>query len=878
MEKRVMQESTIEALQEELKIARERIRDLEKASDDLTRLKDALRESESRYKTLFEYTGTAIIVVDEDTTVSMGNHKLEEITGFSQDEIQKGRKWTEVIVPEDSQKLLNFHHQRRVTPGNVSSEYEFRLIDAHGKIRDMLANVVMIPETRKSLVSLADITALKRSERALRESERRYKSLFQNANDIIFTIDLEGKFTSANFAALRTFKYTMEDLDRLTIRDLVDPSYWDIISKKLDEKVLKDQQAHTYEVLAKTRDGLSVWVEISTRLIRECDQSIGIQGIARDITERKLNLEQLEESKFRFKEIADLLPGIICEFDMGFNLTYINQMGFRTFGFTKEEFERGINVLQFVPPHMVNKIQTDIYNIFHGDYGNPVVYELCRLDKSTLHVLINSAPIFKGDASVGIRSCLIDITETVQAEEKLRLSEARFRTVFNESPIGIALFSSQGTIVDKNNSFGAMLIDELNVSNEFDLFTQLALRDEQIEKIRHGEFLNLEIAYDSQVYDGGKKFYSWSLNPIRLDDSGSIMFLAQVQDITERKIAQENRIAKEKQATARAEALVAGLRRELREMTSFHNMVSRSPQMKQVFELLPEVARSSATALILGESGTGKEVVARSLHELSERKSKPFIAINCSALPDTLLESELFGYKAGAFTDAKKDKPGKFALAEGGTLFLDEIGDISAAMQVKLLRVLQERVYEPLGGTLPVKSNVRVIVATNKDLADMVKNGQFREDLFYRINIVTVKLPPLRDRRCDIPLLVDHFIERFNGRYNKSVQGIEENALFLLLEHDFPGNIRELENVIEYAFIFCKTSTIEIQHLPAQIRAKAQDDDFKALAKIKSFDELERMYIQSILTETDGNRVLAAQRLGVHKATLFRKLRQLGIN
>ncbi|HEX2956488.1 MAG TPA: sigma 54-interacting transcriptional regulator [Chitinispirillaceae bacterium] len=871
-----MAEENIETLRQELAAAKARILELEQRSEELEQLKDALRASENRYKLLFEYTGTAMLVIDEDTTVLMGNHKLEEITGFSQRDVAEKRSWTEVIAPGQLDKMLAFRNKRLESP-DVVSEYEFRFVDKKGRLRDMLANIVVIPGTRKSLVSLVDVTSLKRTERALLESERRYKNLFRNANDIIFTIDLNGMVTSANIAALKTFKYNNDEFAALSIKEIVDPAYHDLIFDKLRKRDRKINESHVFELLAKTKSGEPVWVEVSTRLIRESDHSIGIQGIARDITERKNNQEQLQESRFRFKEIADLLPGIICEFNMGFNLTYVNEMGFKTFGFSREDFARGINVLQFIPSHMVNKIQTDIYNIFHGDYGNPVVYEFCRMDKSKMHALINSAPIMKNGTNVGVRSCIIDITETVDAEERLRISEARFQTIYNESPIGIALFDEAGTLVDRNNSFHSMFFDTLSNCSLFDLFDNLALSESEEESLRRGEYFSREVTCDSKLHDGGKKHCAWYVTRIKLDESDKYMFLAQVQDITERKIAQEQRIIKEQQATARAEALVAGLRKELRDKTSFNNMVSRSQLMKQVFEVLPEVARTSATTLVLGESGTGKEVIARSLHELSERKNKSFVAINCSALPDTLLESELFGYKAGAFTDAKKDKPGKFALAEGGTLFLDEIGDISSTMQVKLLRVLQERVYEPLGGTVPVKANVRVIVATNKNLAEMVKSGQFREDLYYRINVVSIKLPPLRDRRCDIPLLVDHFIDRFNARYNKQISGIDENALFLLLQHEFPGNIRELENIIEHSFIFCKSGNIRIEHFPAAVTDKTEDSDFKVLARIKTFDELERMYIQSILSETEGNKILAAERLGIHKATLFRRLKQLGI-
>jgi transcriptional regulator with PAS, ATPase and Fis domain len=281
--------------------------------------------------------------------------------------------------------------------------------------------------------------------------------------------------------------------------------------------------------------------------------------------------------------------------------------------------------------------------------------------------------------------------------------------------------------------------------------------------------------------------------------------------------------------------------------------------------------------LIYGDSGTGKELIAHSLHELSSRKEKPFIAINCSALPDTLLESELFGYKAGAFTDAKKDKSGKFAQAEGGTMFLDEIGDISIAMQVKLLRVLQERVYEPLGATSPVKANVRVIAATNKDIKEMVNNGTFREDLYYRINVITISLPNLNERRCDIPILCEHFIDRYNFRYNKAVKEISKDAMEIILSYNFPGNIRELENVIEHAFIFCKESVIEPRHLPMALKNIDEKEVGQDLSSIGNFEELEKMFIKSIITECNGDKNRAALRLGVHRATLFRKIRQYGL-
>jgi len=318
------------------------------------------------------------------------------------------------------------------------------------------------------------------------------------------------------------------------------------------------------------------------------------------------------------------------------------------------------------------------------------------------------------------------------------------------------------------------------------------------------------------------------------------------------------------------------LRQELKGRSHVGELVSRSPTMQKVFEVIPAVAASPSTVLILGETGTGKEVVARTIHALSPRRQGPFLAVNCSALPDTLLESELFGYKAGAFTGATRDKPGRFALAKGGTLFLDEIGDVSPALQVKLLRVLQERKYEPLGSTRTETADARIIVATNRDLAKQVKQGQFREDLYYRVNVVRLELPPLRKRKEDLPILVEQFVAHFNALQKKSVQGITSEALSLLMAHDWPGNIRELENVVERAFILCARGSIGIGHLPEELTERYAKG--KAQSGMRSARDLvEAQAIRKALERNGNSRLAAARELGIHKSTLFRKMRRYGI-
>ncbi len=318
--------------------------------------------------------------------------------------------------------------------------------------------------------------------------------------------------------------------------------------------------------------------------------------------------------------------------------------------------------------------------------------------------------------------------------------------------------------------------------------------------------------------------------------------------------------------------VVEELHRQAQEQNRFADIIGRSPAMRRIFEILPEISESDSTVLIEGASGTGKELFARAIHNLSRRRAKKLIAINCGALPDTLLESELFGYKAGAFTDARRDKPGRFALAEGGTIFLDEIGDISPAMQTRLLRVLQERVYEPLGSVDSVKANVRVITATNKSLSQLVREGKFREDLYYRVHVIRIELPSIRDRREDIPLLIEHFVEQFNRRQGKDVGGVSDEVLARLMEYDFPGNVRELENIIEHAFVLCRGGLIKMPHLPPHLRPASTADGLEKVEGM-TLQAAEEMMVLNALRRNQGNKTRAAKELGIDASTLFRKIK-----
>lgn len=322
-------------------------------------------------------------------------------------------------------------------------------------------------------------------------------------------------------------------------------------------------------------------------------------------------------------------------------------------------------------------------------------------------------------------------------------------------------------------------------------------------------------------------------------------------------------------------SLIKELKNELRGKYSFKNVIGKNYKMHDVYELLHEVAPTKATVLIEGETGTGKELIANAIHHNSPRSGGPFVKVNCAALSEGVLESELFGHVKGAFTGAIADKPGRFELANGGTLFLDEIGDITPHTQVKLLRVLQESEFEKVGGTRTIKVDVRVIAATNKDLKTAVEKGQFREDLYYRLKVVPILLPALRQRKDDIPLLVRHFISKFNTEMKREITNLSARAMELLMEYSYPGNIRELEHIIEHAFVRCQDKTILPEHLPRELQNVDLID--KAMESEAPLKELEKETILRALNETGWRYQECAKRLKVSRTTLWRKMKELRI-
>jgi len=359
------------------------------------------------------------------------------------------------------------------------------------------------------------------------------------------------------------------------------------------------------------------------------------------------------------------------------------------------------------------------------------------------------------------------------------------------------------------------------------------------------------------------------------DYSRSVKFLRKMAFMIAAAVKVHRLLAKERQRLVEENI---HLKEELRERYDFSNIIGNSGAMRRVYQQVAQVAPSNTTVLIRGESGTGKELIARAIHYNSPRAKNPLIRVSCAALPETLIESELFGYEKGAFTGALERKKGRFEMADGGTLFLDEIGDLSVSTQVKLLRVLQEKEFEPLGSTETVKLDVRLIAATNKDLEKAIADGAFREDLFYRLNVFAIFVPPLRERKPDVMLLADHFLQKYVREQGKNIRHISTPAIDLLMSYHWPGNVRELENAIEHAVLVCENSSIQSRHLPPAIQTSEASETVTNASLAGRVASYEKELIQDALKTTGGNRARAAKLLNTTERILGYRIKKYAID
>jgi PAS domain S-box-containing protein len=594
-----------------------------------------------------------------------------------------------------------------------------------------------------------------------------------------------------------------------------------------------------------------------------------------DVTERETREETIREQEAELRQILDLTPQLIAVYGANRERLYINRIALDYLGLSLEEWRQTREWGAFVHPDDRARERDYFDRALSTGSAYELELRLRKADGSYRWFLARSNPFRddKGRIRRWYVSCT-DIEDRKRAEDKIREQEAELRQILDLTPQLIAVFGPHYR--------ERLFINRIAL--EYHGLTLDEWRDAAPGALGHPDDSKRVQAMWDRAISSGSAFesegrlrksdgsYRWFLiryNPVRDEEGKVLRWYAACADIDDRK-RDEERLQQENVA----------LREEIDKASMFEEIVGTSPALQAVLSRVSKVAPSDSTVLITGETGTGKELVARGIHRRSHRVSRAFVSVNCAAIPRDLIASELFGHEKGAFTGAMQRRIGRFELANGGTIFLDEVGELAADTQVALLRVLQEREFERVGGRQPIRVDVRVIAATNRDLKAAVSSGTFREDLYYRLNVFPVEVPPLRERRKDIPLLVEYFIDRYARKAGKNIRSVEKKTLQLLQSYPWPGNIRELQNVIERSVILCETEKFLIDEswLSQQPRDKRSGGRMYLLQKVAA---TEKEIIEEALRESRG-RVFgpsgAAAKLGIARSTLESKIQSLNIN
>jgi len=776
-------------------------------------------------------SSAAIFVLDGDWCIRAVNRKAQELTGLKATELI-GRQSREIFCSSKEYSSLSAFC-KPVREGYVVSNHPILIYTNKGAdSKVVLVTIVPLPGEAGKFSGIV-IAMQDAGERSLL-----HQQTLNCIADGVFTVDENWKITSFNAAAERITGWKKEEVLGTPCGDIFHSN----MHRKmclLKDTIKEGKSVVDRSIFMKNRNGENIPVSISAAPLFTPDGKVigGVQTF-RDNT-----------ANLRNELILSSVADGVFTIDRERRITSFNRAAEKITGWTREE--------------VIGKICSEI---FHSS----VCGDACMLQQSISNgsTLIDR-PIFikaKNGTSIPVSISSAPLVDDqgniIGGIETFRDNTMSIRKSLILDSIADGVFT-----VDRN-----WRITSFNrAAEEITGWTKEEALGKSCAEIFHSSICGKNCAIAESLYSGapvsnrsitiqnhkGDKIpISISASPLTDHEGNIIGGVETFRDLT----------------------TITSLRRQLTQKYTFDEIISKSMAMQRLFRIMPEIARSPSTVLILGESGTGKELVARALYNASERRDKPFVVVNCGALPETLLESELFGYKKGAFTDARKDKAGRFAAAEGGTLFLDEIGDIPQSVQVKLLRVLQEKVYEPLGSNTPVKADVRIITATNRDLQSLVKQGLFREDLFYRLNVVRIQLPPLRERKEDIPLLIDHFIKKYSAQQGKDIVGISAQALNILMRYDYPGNIRELENIIEYSFILCEGGYIQPEHLPEPFAPSSfSPGEQGAAGTPQTLEEVEKQAIEMALERNRWKKMVTCRELGVSKDTLRRKIKKYGL-
>ncbi|HXX34689.1 MAG TPA: sigma 54-interacting transcriptional regulator [Thermodesulfobacteriota bacterium] len=672
-----------------------------------------------------------------------------------------------------------------------------------------------------------------------------YRTLCEKSLAGIYVIQ-RGRFSYVNPWLCNTLGYASPD-------ELIGKSLWEVIHPddrgRISLSIEGDRTPGNGDwpiVRVIKKDGTFLWVRLegSSTIYQGEPASI---GHLINLTPYKQIEKSLRESLERYQTIVNEVQDSVAEVDLKGNLTFVNKANCRNYGYSREEELIGINYRSYMDEETAKFVYQAFNKVFRtGIPGKNIVYEVIARDGRRRTVEDSVSLIRNADGKItGFRTVSRDITDRKVAERELAEHRSRLEAIFRSVRDAIITVDPELRVIEANKSTEAICgiaVKEIAGKTFSQCLNRCSKSCSEVLRLTLEKKMTIkEYRVECGHQQRHQQAVSVSSSPL-LDPEGKFMgAVLVIRDIT----------------------LLRDLERELRERHQFQNLIGRSKKMQETYRLLEDLANLETTVLITGESGTGKDLVARALHYSGQRAFKPFVTVNCSALAENLLESELFGHVKGAFTGAIKDKQGRFQAANGGTILLDEIGDISPLIQLKLLRALQEKEFERVGESIPQRVDVRVVACTNKDLKEKVRKGEFRQDLYYRLKVVEVSLPPLRERLEDLPLLVDHFCQSFNERFKKNIEGISREVLGRLMNYPWPGNVRELEHVMEHAFVLCHGGMITLEHLPSEIRDYGKTEKI-AVQEPFTHGSNGAQEVLNALNKTHWNKTKAARLLGIH--------------
>jgi len=827
---------------------------------------EVLQKSERNLAAIINTIPTTAWTTRPDGYCDFLNQGWLDSTGMTAEQAQ-GWGWAEAIHPDDRKKLVEKWQLCLASGTPIDTEARIRRFDSSYRwfliranpLRDESGNIL------KWYGTCTDIEDRKRGEEDLRARELSWRQIVDNIPGLVATMGAMGEVEFLNRQTLEYFGKTHADLKNWSLIGAVHP---DDLPHVIEARKNSIEAGQIYKVEHRClrADGVYRWFQVRGLPVRDPNNRITAWYLLlTDIDDRKRAEQKLQESEEDLRTITDTIPQPIVVLSPDGRTLYVNQVALNLTGFAVDQLDEKDFWTRVVHPDDVNLLRVERkQKLLRGD---PFELEFRALYRSGQYrwQLMQYNPL-KDESGQIIRwySTATDIDDRKRAEEKLRQSEENLRTMIDAIRQYAVVIAPDGELLYANRAARDLTGISPAFPRAFHPDDVDRIRAERQEKLLRATPFDLQMRL--RLKNGQYRWYLFQYEPFKGDDGGIIRWYCTGTDIEDQKRTEER---------LHNENLV--LREEIDRSSMFEEIVGSSKPMSALLKTVEKVAPSDSTALILGETGTGKELIARALHRRSKRASRAFVKVNCAAIPQSLIASELFGHEKGAFTGALQRRLGRFEAANGGTLFLDEIGELPMETQIALLRVLQEREFERVGSNHPISVDVRVIAATNRDLRAAVADGNFRQDLFFRLNVFPISVPPLRERVEDISLLVEYFVGRFAKESGKSIRHISKDTLEQLKGYDWPGNIRELQNVIERAVILCETDTFLVDEswLERESGESSQGDGLSALA------DREVEMIEAALAETHGRisgPTGAAAKLGIPRQTLESKIRRLGID